>query len=89
MSVLAVVFVFADSLDMHEWGSGMWIAMMLGVLIFWCLVIAGVVWLVREVTGGARRRQEREDPLDILQRRLADGDISVEEYERRRAALGH
>jgi putative membrane protein len=49
-------------------------------------VIVGVVWVVRELTGG-RGERERETPVDVLQRRLAEGDISVEEYERRRQAL--
>ena len=88
MNALTAAFVFADSWDMHDWSAGAWIVMMLGMLIFWGLVIVGVVWLVRELSGG-RRESEREDPLDVLQRRLADGDISVEEYERRRAVLGH
>lgn len=66
----------------HNLGTGGWIAMMLGMVIFWGAVIALVVWLVR---GGVARRPDT--PQDILRRRLADGSISVEEYEQRRAAL--
>jgi putative membrane protein len=89
MYALTAAFVFADTWDMHDRTSGSWIVMTLGMLIFWGLVIVGVVWLVREF-GAGRREVEREgDPLDVLQRRLAEGDISVEEYERRRAVLGH
>jgi putative membrane protein len=79
-------FVIADNWDMHDSGAGWWIVMMLGMLIFWGLVIAGVVWLVRELSG-RRPDQGSERPLDVLQRRLAEGDISVEEYERRREIL--
>ncbi len=79
-------FVIADNRDMHDVGAGWWIVMMLGMLIFWGLVIAGVVWLVRELPG-RRADRESERPLDVLQRRLAEGDISVEEYERRREIL--
>jgi putative membrane protein len=78
--------VFADTWDMHDWSAGSWIAMMIGMLIFWGLVIAGIVWIVRETSRGSRE-SNREDPLGTLDRRLAEGDISIEEYERRRTAL--
>ena len=88
MNALLTTIVIADNWDMHDWGAGAWIVMMVFMLIFWGLVILGVAWLVREVTG-RQRETEREEPLDILQRRLAAGELSVEEYERRRAVLGH
>jgi putative membrane protein len=86
IALLASTFVIADTWDMHDSGEGWWIVMGLGMLLFWALVIVGVVWVVRELTGG-RGERERETPVDVLQRRLAEGDISVEEYERRRQAL--
>lgn len=81
MSLLTI----ADTFDWHhgDTGVGWWILMMLGMVIFWGLVIYGVVWLVR----GAASPAPRETPAEILQRRLARGEISVEEYERRRALL--
>lgn len=66
----------------HNVGAGGWIVMMLGMVIFWGAIIALVVWLVR---GGLTSRSE--SPQEILRRRLADGSITVEEYEQRRAAL--
>ncbi len=66
----------------HNLGTGGWIVMMLGMVIFWGAIVALVVWLVR---GGLTRRSDT--PQDILRRRLAEGSISVEEYEQRRAAL--
>ena len=75
--------------DMHGWGDGWWIVMGLGMLLFWALVIIGIVWVVREL-GSPRAGREgrgREDPVDILKRRLAQGEISVEEYERSRRTL--
>jgi putative membrane protein len=56
------------------------------MLVFWGLVILGIVLLVRALGGGSDAG-DRKDPLRLLQRRLAEGDISVEEYERRRALL--
>ncbi len=86
IGVAGTLFVIADNSDMHDFGAGWWIVMMLGMLIFWGLVIAGVVWLVRELSG-RRPDRDSERPLDVLQRRLAEGDISVEEYEQRRETL--
>lgn len=78
--------VLADGWDMHDGGDGWWIVMGLGMLLFWVLVAAGIVWLVRELSG-SRHERGRQEPLDILQHRLARGDISVEEYERHRQLL--
>ena len=64
-------------------GSGWMIAMMLGMVLFWGLVVVGVVWLLREAIGRGRHTADA-DPLAILDRRLAEGHISVEEYEQRK-----
>ena len=76
----------ADSWGMHDVGAGWWIVMMLLMIAFWGAVIWGVVWLARGghslVSPGSQ-----ETPLQILDRRLADGSISVEEYEERRQVL--
>ena len=80
-----------------DWGhmdfdNGWWIVMGIGMILFWGLVILGVVWLVRELaqnrggsagSGGSGPNQARE----ILDRRLAEGEITVEEYEERRRIL--
>ncbi len=72
---------------MHSFGWGWWLLMSIGMVAFWGLVIWGIVALVRG--GGSVRGQaaESERPLDILQRRLARGEISTEEYEELRDAL--
>ena len=73
--------VLADSLGWHHNDIGIgWMVVMM--VIFWGAVIALVAWLVR---GGLFARSE--PPQEVLRRRLADGSISVEEYEQRRAAL--
>lgn len=87
MTALATT-VLADSWGWHhgDVGIGWWIVMTLGMVVFWGAVIALVVWLVRGgAWGGVASRAE--PPQEILRRRLADGSISVEEYEQRRAAL--
>lgn len=63
------------------------IVMMLGMVLFWGLVVVGVVWLLREGIGH-EGHGPGADPLAILDRRLAEGHISVEEYEQRKKTLG-
>jgi putative membrane protein len=54
--------------------------------IFWLLIIGAVVY-----TGWGRpdeqHRRARETPLQVLQRRLASGELSTDEYEKRKALL--
>jgi putative membrane protein len=82
MTVLASIF--GDGWGFHhgDMGIGWWIVMMLGMVIFWGAVIALVVWMLRGATVAPPSA-----PHEILRRRLADGSISVEEYERSRAVL--
>lgn len=72
-----------------DWDGGWWILMAIGMVLFWGLVIFGIVWVVREL--GSRHehhgRPGPSDPLAILDRRLAEGAISAEEYRERRAIL--
>ena len=69
------------------WIGGAWgIAMMLMMLVFWGLVIAGIAvgirWLVRS-TGDSWP----DAALEILRQRYARGEISKEEFEARRRDL--
>lgn len=74
--------------DHMDWGGGWWVVMVIGMVIFWALVVVGIVWLVREASGhrgfGVRRGH---DPLELLDRRLAEGTISPDDYRERRAIL--
>ena len=72
---------------MHRFGWGWWLLMSIGMVAFWGVVIYGVAWLLR---GGSPQRPEQpppERPQEILKRRLAQGEISVEEYERLSATI--
>jgi len=72
-----------------DWDGGWWILMAVGIVLFWGLVIFGIVWVGREL--GSRRehhgRPDQGDPLAILDRRLAEGAITPDEYRERRAIL--
>ena len=62
--------------------------MSLGMVAFWALVVYGIVFMAR---GPWRYRSDgsptHESPEDILKRRLAAGEISIDEYERLHDAL--
>lgn len=68
------------------WGLGMPIFMVL----FWGLIIWGIVALVRGVASPARddaTRYQAESSLEVLKKRYARGDISKEEYEEKKRDL--
>lgn len=60
------------------------------MILFWIFLIAGAVWLVLAVSGqtGRRMTDDRGVALSILEQRLARGEIDVDEYRARKAALG-
>ncbi len=62
------------------WSSGMIVLTVLLGLGLLAALIAAIVLLSRKRDGAAAAK-------DVLDRRLADGEIDVEEYERRRRAL--
>jgi putative membrane protein len=75
---------------MNDLGWGWWLLMSVGMVAFWVLVIYGIVWLARSASSSAppaATRPADESPQQTLKRRLAAGDISVEQYERVRAVL--
>lgn len=77
------------------WGAGAWMG--IGVLLFWALVIAVVVVLVRGV--GPNRLdhgcdvaagRSPADALRVLDERFARGELNEVEYRQRRSILtGH
>jgi putative membrane protein len=71
--------------DGYEWMWGMhW-----GWWIFWIAFVLIIVLLFwRGLSGpNAPPSRQTETPLEVLQRRYADGEITTEEYEERKARL--
>ncbi|GIU92526.1 MAG: hypothetical protein KatS3mg011_1432 [Acidimicrobiia bacterium] len=64
------------------WGIGIWA--FLWMLVFWGALIALGVWVVRNLLDGSRSSREA---ITILEERFARGEIDLEEFEKRRAAL--
>lgn len=66
--------------DGHGWwmGGGMWLLSAL----FWMLIIAGVVLIVKWAMTRKGEGSFSESPLDILKKRYARGEIDRETFER-------
>lgn len=78
-----------------DWNGADWAWMSLMMLLFWAVLIGGIVWVAR-----ARRRPDddtsradgsglpgRSTARDILDERYARGELSDEEYRARRDVL--
>ncbi|HEY0229238.1 MAG TPA: SHOCT domain-containing protein [Mycobacterium sp.] len=76
--------------DMGWWG---WAGMAVGMVLFWALVIGGIVALVAYITGDRDGRQIppgatlTASPEQVLADRFARGEINETEYRDRLAAL--
>jgi putative membrane protein len=67
----------------------------IGMLLFWLLIIVGVVWLISALASPAAPAATHaaampmvETPLDILKRRYAKGEITKEQFEEMKNTLG-
>ena len=71
--------------DVTGWG---WAAMTFSMLVFWGLLIAITVVLVRTTGRSSEHRVgARPAPEDLLAERLARGEIDEDEYRRRLTTL--
>ena len=64
----------------------------IGMILFWALLIAVVVLVLRGFTGNGSTGNSApspsaQTPLEILQTRYAKGEISKQEYEEAKRAL--
>ena len=75
-------------------GGMMWLGLLM--MVFGLLIFAGIIllaiWAVTRLTSSERGRSREsansaEDPLVILQRRYARGEIGRDDYERIRSDL--
>jgi len=67
----------------HGWGIGFGLGWFF-MVIFWILVILGIIYFVKLIVGIGDRKGGTKDetPLDILKKRYAKGEITKEEFER-------
>ena len=76
----------------YGWGWGYWLGMGVMMVLFWGLVIAGIVALVRYVGGPRDTRRltsasGQDRPEQVLAERFARGEIDEDEYKRRSGLL--
>jgi putative membrane protein len=69
----------------YGFGTGMMLLSSLTTLLFLGGLAALMVWAITRFTGP--RQPAAEDPMTILRRRLAAGELTQEQYEQARKAL--
>jgi putative membrane protein len=68
-------------------GWGGWL-MGVGMIVFWGLIIWGIVALVRRTgRSGCCGQESSESALEILKKRYAKGEIGKEEFEEKKKTL--
>ena len=75
---------------MGSYGGGMDPLGWLGMGVFWLILLGLIVWLVSRLlpgSAGGTTRSPGESALDILDRRLASGEIDLAAWQAARAAL--
>ena len=75
---------------MGWYGGGMGPLGWLVMGVFWLILIGLIVWLVIRLLPGSSvgsTRDTGEAPLEILDRRLASGEIDLDTWQAQRAAL--
>jgi putative membrane protein len=86
--LLTLASTTSGLLPVADWdghGPGWWIVF---VPLIWIAVIAGVVYLVRgRGPRGPWASRGRETGIDVLERRFAEGELSLEQYRERRSVL--
>ena len=57
------------------------------MIIFWALVIVGIVYFVKLILGSVKGEGKSETAPDILKKRYARGEISKEEFEQKKREI--
>ncbi|MCB9410186.1 hypothetical protein [Mycolicibacterium sp.] len=83
--------MFWSDHDMSGWGYA---GMVIGMVLFWVLIIVGIVVLIRYTTGATQTRvtatpryRDYETPEQVLACRFARGEIDDTEYRNRLEVL--
>ena len=81
----------SEEFTMMGWyGGGMGAFMWLGMGLFWLILLGLIVWLVIRLLPGSSEPPTRtpgESAVEILDRRMANGEIDMGAWQAQRAAL--
>ena len=75
---------------MGSYGNGMGSLGWLGMGVFWLLLLGLIVWLVIRLLPGSSEPPTRtpgESAVEILDRRMANGEIDMHDWQAQRSAL--
>ena len=87
---ITAILPLADGWGMHDgdigWG---WLIVMVPLML---LMMGGMIWMMMRGMGGNSSPPDEaprtpESAVEILERRFAEGEISIDEYRARRQAL--
>ncbi|WP_285655768.1 SHOCT domain-containing protein [Allomuricauda sp. NBRC 101325] len=71
---------------MHDWNWHNWGSVMMWLI--WIPIIIIAAWYLLWLSNNKGfSEQGNESPLEVLKRRYANGEISTQEYERRKKIL--
>lgn len=59
------------------------------MILWWILIIIGIVLLVRWISDQRRTSKNGETPLEILKLRYARGEISKKEFDEMKKTIEH
>jgi len=81
-----------EEFTMMGWyGGGMGALGWLGMGLFWLILLGLIVWMVTRLLPGSRddqaTRSDSEPAVEILDRRMANGEIDTQTWQAQRAAL--
>jgi uncharacterized membrane protein len=73
----------------HNMGAGGWTFMVLGNILIWGLLIAFIIWLAQDLRTRPHRHHltSSVSASEILDRRLASGEINPDQYQRLHTTL--
>jgi putative membrane protein len=78
--------VYEWSWEMHPMWWGWGLGMMLMMLLFWGLIIVGLILGIRWLIGQGKETRS-DSALEILRQRYARGEINKEEFETKKKDL--
>ena len=89
--ILLLVFLLKPSITFAQGMMGGWggfgILGWVSMLLFWSLLILGVIALFRYLSGSGKTTKNDKTPLEILKERYARGEIDKKEFEEKKKAL--